>query len=112
MVGRQWPPSGALELGVPLLAVLRSRQQAIRGFSGETSPDGIRGGDPFAPIMSDYVRRPVWRGGRQISSHPSPVKADTIFQGRGFSWAKVALQSLQASTPLLYEAHRRNIASI
>jgi molecular chaperone DnaK len=40
------------------------------------------------------------------------VEADTIFQRLGFSWAKVALRSLQAHTPLLYEAHRRNIASI
>ena len=40
------------------------------------------------------------------------VDGDTIFQSRAFSWPKVASQSLQAPTPLLYEAHRRNIASI
>ena len=37
---------------------------------------------------------------------------DIIFQLRAFSWAWIAARSLRAPTPLLYEAHRRNIASI
>jgi plasmid stabilization system protein ParE len=48
--------------------------------------------------------------------HRSPGSAadgtDTIFQRLGFSGRKVALRSLQGCRPLLYEAHRRNIASI
>ena len=37
---------------------------------------------------------------------------DTIFQSLAFSRSKLAPRSLQAPAPLLYEAHRRSIASI
>ena len=40
------------------------------------------------------------------------LKRILSFGAEGFSRAKVALRSLQATPPLLYEAHRRNIASI
>ena len=46
-------------------------------------------------------------------AHPvSGRKADTIFQSLAFSRLKVTPRSLQACPPVLYEAHRRNIASI
>jgi hypothetical protein len=40
------------------------------------------------------------------------LKRILSFGTEGFSRAKVALRSLRATPPLLYEAHRRNIASI
>jgi hypothetical protein len=49
--------------------------------------------------------------GLQASAGAAP-EGDTIFQRSGFSRVKVAPRSLQACPPLLYEAHRRNIASI
>ncbi|SHK66506.1 hypothetical protein SAMN05444159_3855 [Bradyrhizobium lablabi] len=91
MVGRWRPASRGDVNGPPLLAGLPLRQQA-KPYSVHLAPTAGRGGAGGAG-----------RGG---------PKGDTIFQGRGFSRVKVARKSLRGLAPLLYEAHRRNIASI
>jgi hypothetical protein len=62
----------------------------------------------IAPAFAAYLLTKL----RIAAKLRAGLKTDTIFQGRGFSRAKVALRSLRATPPLLYEAHRRNIASI
>src|SRR5258706_2545571 len=80
-----------------LLAVLMFRQQAKPRFG---SLDAATCG----------VLLPTWQ--RMGRRQAGPGRADIIFQRPRLSTAKVAPWSLQANPLLLYEAHRRNIASI
>src|SRR5712671_7173767 len=97
MVGCSWPSSGGHVLVRSLLAVLMFRQQAKPRFG---SLDPVTRG-LLLPDLAD-------EGTPQVG----PGRVDIIFQRPRFSRAKVAPRSLQASPLLLYEAHRRNIASI
>src|ERR1700676_520557 len=105
MVGRCDPLSGATFSVRPLLAVLTIRQQATPRFRS-LKPYHLPGPDRARP--HGY---PAGAAARRCQGRSGP-EADTIFQGLGFSRANVAPRSLQALPPLLYEAHRRNIASI
>ena len=96
MVGCSWPSSGGHVLVGSLLAVLMFRQQAKPRFG---SLDPVTRG-LVLPDLADE------------GTTPGPGRVDIIFQRPRFSRAKVAPRSLQASPLLLYEAHRRNIASI
>ena len=65
----------------------------------------------IAPVfVACLLSRPRVSSG--LGSRASPgLKGDTISQRSWFSWAKVAPRSLRGPPPLLYETHRRNIAS-
>ena len=98
MVGRLRPLAGPA-FRIPLLAGLTARQQATpRSVPVNLSNPGV-----------STMCRGLSAG---KAPHLPGALSDTIFQAGGFSRAKVASTSLQAPTPLLYEAHRRNIASI
>src|SRR5258708_38911464 len=97
MVGCSWPFSGGHVLVRSLLAVLMFRRQAKPRFG---ALDPVSRGLCFLTCQM--------RGRPQAG----PGRADIIFQRPRFSRAKLAPRSLQASPLLLYEAHRRNIASI
>src|ERR1700730_15680209 len=88
-----------------LLAVLPLQQQTRRRFRS-LNLSLARTGAGRAGLRRLLVTR--LRG----SPRPARSNGDTIFQRLAFSGAKVALRSLRGPPPLLYEAHRRNIASI
>ena len=95
MIGRSRPlPQHGGALISRLLAVLAAGQQAEHGPAG------------LLPARSP----PTLTG--ELTRLIDPRKADIIFQWHGFSCLKVAVQSLRGGGTLLYEAHRRNIASI
>src|SRR5450631_2619913 len=94
------PCPGPLSFRVPLLTVLVFRQQAGPRFRSRN----VSAAGP--PLIA-----PVDRAHRFVRSGPRPERT-LSFKVEGFSGAKVASASLQGLPPLLYEAHRRNIASI
>ena len=91
MVGCSWPSCGGHVLVRSLLAILMFRQQARPRFG---SLDPVTRGSCFLTCQI--------RGRPQAGPGRVPR----------FSRAKVAPRSLRASRLPLYEAHRRNIASI
>src|SRR5712664_2947827 len=106
MVGRSRPSIPGATFSVrSLLAVLPLQQQTRRRFRSLNlfaCPDRR-----WSPSLRRLLVTRL-RG----SPRPARSNRDTIFQRLAFSGAKVALRSLQGPPPLLYEAHRRNIASI
>ena len=74
----------------------------------QLAPEGLS----LARTGADRPGLPPSISRRGCASRLAPVLWDTIFQRLDFSWVKVASRSLRGPPPLLYEAHRRNIASI
>ena len=93
------------------------RHRPLTTGAGSSDPHAFTG---FAAQITDGPR-PQWPG--RLSCPPiDAVLPDyrvgllaspaIIFQPQAFSWGSIAARSLRAGTPLLYEAHRRDIASI
>src|SRR5882724_4886155 len=105
MVGRSRPSIPGATFSVrSLLAVLPLQQQTRRRFRSLN----------LVLARTGAGRAGLRRLATRLRGSPRPARSngDTIFQRLAFSGAKVALRSLQGPPPLLYEAHRRNIASI